>query len=253
MLSSDSPKVSPSQFAFVNIKKADGRRWSVASLPRYCENGGEYENVQAQCSNPEFLTTWICSSSGYGTTPGSSNVSSQCSSQVCKFLLILQCLNCLTHLLSGEASSACSSSSSQWTANHAQVIKNLFLKFLQLIESQSDIHRFLTCIKYAGLLKYSCPSGTSLQTTATPPWLIWMRDEGRPLLDLVPAASGISPCLSQMVLRLHNGRSQQSLFHTLLKLFHCHLKAFALLLRYHLCTFPQYTTPPQSLCYNILS
>ena len=31
----DSPKVSPSQFAFVNIKKADGRRWSVASLPRY--------------------------------------------------------------------------------------------------------------------------------------------------------------------------------------------------------------------------
>jgi len=50
----DSPKVSPSQFAFVNIKKADGRRWSVASLP---------------------------SSSGYGTTPGSSAVSSQCSSQ----------------------------------------------------------------------------------------------------------------------------------------------------------------------------
>lgn len=49
----DSPKVSPSQFAFVNIKKGDGRRWSVASLP----------------------------SSGYGTTPGSSNVSSQCSSQ----------------------------------------------------------------------------------------------------------------------------------------------------------------------------
>ena len=35
MLSLDSPKVSPSQFAFVNIKKADGRRWSVASLPRY--------------------------------------------------------------------------------------------------------------------------------------------------------------------------------------------------------------------------
>ena len=33
-LFSDSPKVSPSQFAFVNIKKADGRRWSVASLPR---------------------------------------------------------------------------------------------------------------------------------------------------------------------------------------------------------------------------
>ena len=43
----DSPKVSPNQFAFANIKKADGRRWSVASLP----------------------------SSGYGTTPGSSNVS----------------------------------------------------------------------------------------------------------------------------------------------------------------------------------
>ena len=33
-LFADSPKVSPSQFAFVNIKKADGRRWSVASLPR---------------------------------------------------------------------------------------------------------------------------------------------------------------------------------------------------------------------------
>ena len=43
----DSPKVSPNQFAFANVKKADGRRWSVASLP----------------------------SSGYGTTPGSSNVS----------------------------------------------------------------------------------------------------------------------------------------------------------------------------------
>eukprot|EP00095_Tigriopus_kingsejongensis_P010940 maker-scaffold234_size243041-snap-gene-1.26 protein:Tk10940 transcript:maker-scaffold234_size243041-snap-gene-1.26-mRNA-1 annotation:"microtubule-associated serine threonine-protein kinase" len=49
----DSPKVSPNQFAFANVKKADGRRWSLASLP----------------------------SSGYGTTPGSSNVSSQCSSQ----------------------------------------------------------------------------------------------------------------------------------------------------------------------------
>ena len=43
----DSPKVSPNQFAFATVKKVDGRRWSVASLP----------------------------SSGYGTTPGSSNVS----------------------------------------------------------------------------------------------------------------------------------------------------------------------------------
>merc|ERR1711964_943746 len=49
----DSPKVSANQFAFANVKKADCRRWSVHSLP----------------------------SSGYGTTPGSSNVSSQCSSQ----------------------------------------------------------------------------------------------------------------------------------------------------------------------------
>ncbi|XP_058796475.1 microtubule-associated serine/threonine-protein kinase 3 isoform X2 [Phymastichus coffea] len=58
----ESPRMSCSpHFAFVPIKRigggatstGDGRRWSVASLP----------------------------SSGYGTTPGSSNVSSQCSSQ----------------------------------------------------------------------------------------------------------------------------------------------------------------------------
>ena len=57
----DSPKVSPNQFAFANVKKADGRRWSVASLP----------------------------SSGYGTTPGSSNVSVRNSKSCNK---ILHCL-----------------------------------------------------------------------------------------------------------------------------------------------------------------
>ncbi|XP_067645232.1 microtubule-associated serine/threonine-protein kinase 3 [Eurosta solidaginis] len=55
----DSPRInSPMQFPFAPIKRlasclGDGRRWSVASFP----------------------------SSGYGTTPGSSNLSSQCSSQ----------------------------------------------------------------------------------------------------------------------------------------------------------------------------
>ena len=123
MLSSDSPKVSPSQFAFVNIKKADGRRWSVASLPRYCESWW----ICGSLNDSKSEVLWqhgFCSSSGYGTTPGSSNVSSQCSSQVCEILWLWYISS--KHLPSGEASSACSPPSSQWIANNAQVILTCF-------------------------------------------------------------------------------------------------------------------------------
>ncbi|XP_004522249.1 microtubule-associated serine/threonine-protein kinase 1 [Ceratitis capitata] len=72
----DSPRInSPMQFPFAPIKRiascrGDGRRWSVASLP----------------------------SSGYGTTPGSSNLSSQCSSQ--------EALHQLQHIPPGEEAAA---------------------------------------------------------------------------------------------------------------------------------------------------
>ena len=58
----DSPKISANQFAFANVKKADCRRWSVHSLP----------------------------SSGYGTTPGSSNVSVR---KATKFFNLISLLN----------------------------------------------------------------------------------------------------------------------------------------------------------------
>ena len=178
MLSSDSPKVSPSQFAFVNIKKADGRRWSVASLPRYV-------------GSTPIVSFWqhgFHSSSGYGTTPGSSNVSSQCSSQVCEILCLWYISS--KRLLSGEASSACSPPSSQWAANNAQVIMTLFTNILEVNQTFIVLQSILN-------LQTFLSSGTSLQMIATPPWLIWMRDEGRPLSDPVPAASGIASRLGQ--------------------------------------------------------
>ena len=119
MLSLDSPKVSPSQFAFVNIKKADGRRWSVASLPRYIVKNDRFVDVF-------WVPIEICYDNMDSTAVAvMARPQDQATYPVNVLVRFVRSWIDLSHLnvfLSGEASSACSPPSSQWTANNAQVI-----------------------------------------------------------------------------------------------------------------------------------
>ena len=126
------------------------------------------------CWLNQVAIDFFYSSSGYGTTPGSSNVSSQCSSQVCETLSTMSTMS--DHLFTRRGSI------------------NLPLHILQLSSKQCTSNSSLTslCIKSTSTneILQNVFSGTSLQMIATPPWLTWRRVAGRPHWDQDRAASG---------------------------------------------------------------